>query len=171
MPSMDTIFGVGALTTYVQWWQECARAALIFVYGFAVVRITGRRVFGKWAALDIIVSIVIGSNLSRALTGQAPLVGTLAGTTLLMALHWLLAQAAARSPRISKLLEGTMSELMRDGVAKPSTLAREGISEADLNEAVRVAGLAQLSEAQLIALEPSGKISVVKRNEQCLPRP
>jgi uncharacterized membrane protein YcaP (DUF421 family) len=37
----------------------------------AIVRFVGRRVFGEWAALDIIVSIVVGSNLSRALTGSS----------------------------------------------------------------------------------------------------
>src|SRR3954469_13579004 len=108
----DDLFGV---TGQVAWAQECARAVLIFGYGLALVRVAGRRVFGKWAALDIIVSIVVGSNLSRALTGNAALLGTLAATTLLMALHWLLAHAAARSSRLSSLLEGPAIELARDG--------------------------------------------------------
>ncbi len=56
--------------------QLVARACLIFVYGLVLVRLAGRRVFGRWSALDIIVSIVVGSNLSRALTGNAPLLGT-----------------------------------------------------------------------------------------------
>ena len=49
---------------------------------------------------------MVGSNLSRALTGNAHLWGTLAATTLLMALHWLLSHAAARSPWLSHLVEG-----------------------------------------------------------------
>ena len=62
----DTIFGpLGHLT----WWQECNRALVVFIYGLAIMRVAGRRVFGKWAALDIIVSVIVGSNLSRALTG------------------------------------------------------------------------------------------------------
>src|SRR5918912_2298286 len=100
---------------HLAWWQECIRGGVIFLYGLALVRIAGRRVFGKWAALDIIVSIVVGSNLSRALTGSAALWGTLAATTLLMALHWILAHAAARSSRLSSLLEGPAIELARDG--------------------------------------------------------
>src|SRR5689334_3575340 len=83
------VFGVQG---HLLWWQECLRAMLVSAYGLALVRITGRRVFGKWSALDIIVSIIVGSNLSRTLTGGAPLGGTLAATTLLMALHWVLAQ-------------------------------------------------------------------------------
>jgi uncharacterized membrane protein YcaP (DUF421 family) len=91
-PIPAQIFGSGPPLSAA---QECARAALVFAYGLLLVRVAGRRVFGKWSALDIIVSIVVGSNLSRALTGDAPLWGTLAATTLLMALHWVLAHASA----------------------------------------------------------------------------
>src|SRR4051794_9298062 len=93
------IFGA---TSHITWLQECARGVLIFFYGLALVRLAGRRVFGKWAALDIVVSIIVGSNLSRALTGNAELWGTLAATTLLILLHWILAHAAARSARLSR---------------------------------------------------------------------
>lgn len=61
---MDVVFGP---TGHVTGWQECDRALVVFIYGLAIVRIVGRRVFGKWAALDIIVSVIVGSNLSRAL--------------------------------------------------------------------------------------------------------
>ena len=47
---INNIFGGAAP---IGWAQECARAALIFFYGLALVRLAGRRVFGKWAALDI----------------------------------------------------------------------------------------------------------------------
>jgi len=92
MGLLSTIFGeTGNLTIA----QECARAVLILIYGLAILRIAGRRIFGKWSALDIIVSIIVGSNLSRALTGSAPLLGTIAATTVLVGLHWVLARVAA----------------------------------------------------------------------------
>ena len=145
--------------------QECARAVVVFAYGLAVVRLAGRRVFGKWAALDIIVSIVIGSNLSRALTGSVPLWGTLAATTLLMALHWVLSHAAARSAVLSHLLEGGAAQLGKAGELDGDALKRHAVSEADLNEALRTAGLMDAKDARLILLEPSGKISVLKGPE------
>src|SRR5690242_20367419 len=63
----------------------------------------------------------------------------------------LAAGAAARSPRASVVLEGAMVELARDGAREQATLVREAISEADLNEALRTAGLTRLADAQLIA--------------------
>jgi uncharacterized membrane protein YcaP (DUF421 family) len=157
--TLDDVFGV---TNHVTVAQECARAALIFVYGLALVRSAGRRVFGKWSALDIIVSIMIGSNLSRSITGSAPLWGTLTATTLLMLLHWILSHAAAWSPRMSQLVEGRSVRLGEQGRTEQRLLARHAVSEADLDEALRTAGLDGLSRAQLIMLEPSGRISVLK---------
>jgi uncharacterized membrane protein YcaP (DUF421 family) len=159
MGAFDLVFGPDG---HVSWRQECARAVLIFVYGLALVRVAGRRVFGKWAALDIIVSIVVGSNLSRALTGSASVIGTLAATTLLMVLHWLLAQGVARSKRLSHIFEGSAIELAREGNHDQSQFIQHAISEGDLSEALRQAGVERVSETRLIALEPSGKITVLK---------
>lgn len=142
--------------------HECARAAVIFAYGLLLVRVAGRRVFGKWSALDIVVSIVVGSNLSRALTGGAPLVGTLVATTGLMIAHWLLAQAAARSPLLSRWLEGRAVDLASRGRTDQSLRMWHGVSQADLDEAVRQRGLASAEEADRITLEPSGTITVLK---------
>ena len=116
---MDAIFGSGP---DLAWYQECARAVLIFLYGLALVRIAGRRIFGKWSALDIVVSIIIGSNLSRALTGGAQLWGTLAATTLLVALHWVLARLVVASPGFSRIVEGRPAELARHGTIRGSAL-------------------------------------------------
>lgn len=163
MDILDHLFGsAGSMT----WQQELARAALIFVYSLVALRLTGRRTFGKWAPLDIVVSIMTGSNLSRALTGNAPLWGTLAATTLLLALHWLLAHAAARSRLMSRLLEGRPVELAREGRPTIAALHRHAVSEADLHEALRKAGLHATSQTRRIMLEPSGSIRVLKAPEK-----
>ena len=157
--SLDTVFGAGE---QLAWWQECARAILIFTYGLVLVRVAGRRLFGRWSALDIIVSIIIGSNLSRALTGNAPLWGTLAATTLLVGLHWILARAAARSPRLSRVLEGHGIKLAVDGKADRSAFLRAAVSEKDLNEALRQSGVEDIAQTRLVTIEPSGNITVLK---------
>ncbi len=138
-----------------------------FAYGLALVRIAGRRVFGRWSALDIIVSVMVGSDLSRALTGSAELGGTPAATTLLMmALHWALARMAAHSTRFSGLVEGTPIQLAHDGAAKPSVLRHYSVSQHDLEEALRQSNLEHVAGTRLIVLEPSGKITVLKGSSE-----
>lgn len=159
MEWLQSVFGS---TDNVSWQQECMRAVLIFAYGLLVVRIAGRRVFGRWSALDIVISIIVGSNLSRALTGTAPLFGTLAATSLLMLLHWVLAQLAARSAAVSRIVEGKPIELGRDGAIESPVLRRLAVSQADLEEALRQSGIERVEDSRILMLEPSGKISVIK---------
>lgn len=156
---LDAVFGT---STSLAWWQECARATVIFCYGLLLVRIAGRRTFGKWSALDIIVSIIVGSNLSRALTGSAQMGGTLAATTLLLFLHWLLAKAVARWPLWASLLEGETVVLSRGGVENRSAMLRHSVSRGDLGEALRQSSVEQVADTSLVSLEPSGKITVLK---------
>lgn len=156
---IDAVFGEGS---HLLWWQECARALVIFAYGLLLVRFAGRRVFGKWSALDIVVSIIVGSILGRALTGGAPLFGTMAAAALLVGLHWVLAKMTARSPRFADWIEGTPVALVLNGVVQTQNLKREAISERDLHEALREKGLDGPAPVREARLEPSGKITVLK---------
>ncbi|MBA8914146.1 DUF421 domain-containing protein [Methylorubrum thiocyanatum] len=160
MELIDAVFG---RTHDLNGWQECARGALIFGYGLLLVRVAGRRVFGKWSALDIVVSIILGSSLSRALTGSAPLFGTMAACALVVFLHWLCAQAAARSPTLAKLFEGAALPLARDGRLLEEARLRHSVSPADLDEALRQAKVEHVADTKVIVLEPSGTISVQAR--------
>jgi uncharacterized membrane protein YcaP (DUF421 family) len=159
MTLLNEIFGQkGDITTL----QECARAVLIFCYGLLLVRLSGRRAFGKWSALDIILSIVVGSSLSRAITGSAPLWGTMVAMALLMALHWLLARLAAWRIGLSRVLEGRAVELARDGMLMRWKQIWHAVSDADLNEALRQHGIERVETTRRIMIEPSGKITVMK---------
>ena len=134
----------------------------MFAYGFVLIRVAGRRLFGKWSAIDITVSIIIGSNLSRTITGSAPLIGTLASSTLLMALHWIVAHVAARSRRASGVIEGVPVDLATDGCIDEHARTWCNISHADLDEALRQSNIEEVAGTAQVTLEPSGKITVRK---------
>ena len=147
----------------ITWWQMSLRATIIFLYGLALVRLAHKRVFGKWAPVDIVLSVVIGSNLSRTLTGNSPFVETLVATTLLVVLHSALTDAAARMPGLGPLLKGRPAKLIEDGRVDEKKLRKHAIGEHDLQEALRACGLKDASEVDSAYLERNGDISVVKR--------
>ena len=157
----DLIFGS---RQHIEAWQECARALVIFTYGLLLIRLIGRRVFGKWSALDIVVSVIIGSALGRTMTGGAPLRATLAAVALLMVLHWALAHLAARYRVFSMILEGKSIRLAEDGELDHRKMRSNNITQADLNEALRSKSLDELSATRLVTVEPSGKISVLPKS-------
>jgi uncharacterized membrane protein YcaP (DUF421 family) len=163
---MEAIFGgIKDLTLG----QECARAVLIFFYGLVMLRLSGRRTFAHMSALDLIISIIVGSNLSRAMTGDVPFWGTLATVAVLVFLHLCTAYAVARSAALARFVEGDAVLLAQDGVIHEPARMRSKISLGDLEESLRehgVDGLAEIGKTRKLMLEPSGKISVIKREMQ-----
>ena len=49
------------------------RAVIVFLWAMVLYRVIPRRALGGNAAVDIVLLVLIGSSLSRALTGTAPL--------------------------------------------------------------------------------------------------
>lgn len=136
---------------------------LVFAYGLVALRLAGRRVFAKWSALDTVVAITIGSSLSRTLTGNAELLGTLAASGILLLLHWIVARIAAQYSTASALFEGKAVTLASAGHIVSQSRKRHAVSQADLDEALRRAGIATAAGASLIMLEPSGQITALKK--------
>jgi uncharacterized membrane protein YcaP (DUF421 family) len=145
--------------------QECLRAVVIFAYGLVFLRFSGRRIFAGWSPLDFVISIIIGSSLSRALTGSAPFLATLVAVAVLAMLHWSLAWAVARNDWLSRWVEGGAVVLAQNGKLDERARKRHNISHADLIEALRREGLEGLSEigaTRRVMLEPNGSITVLR---------
>ena len=162
MDKLILLFGVEHHVTIA---QECARAVLIFCYGLLLLRLSGRRTFGHWSALDVVLSIIVGSALGRALTGNAPLVGTMAAAAVLAALHVIVTHAAAHSPRVARIVEGVAETLVTNGRLDRAACRRHMMSQSDLAEALRregVNGEEGLENVKSMVAEPSGRISVIK---------
>jgi len=155
---------VGEANNQILWWQESVRAVVILFYGLFLIRFFGRRAFGKQSALDIVLSIVIGSDLSRALTGNAPFVPTIVATGVLVVLYWLVEHMAARSRFIGRLVKGRPIELMRDGRLNEIAMLLTGTGSGDIEESARQSGAASLSQVRAAVLERSGKISTLSEN-------
>ena len=143
--------------------QMCWRAALMLLVGLAVVKLAGKRVFGQWGAIDIVVALMIGSNLSRAMTGTAPLLATVSATLVLVGIHSLLTWATVLVPALGPFLKGSPRRLIKDGEVDRRALLRSGLGRNDLIEALRSRQVADPSEVAEAWLERDGDISVLKR--------
>jgi uncharacterized membrane protein YcaP (DUF421 family) len=145
----------------ITWWQMTVRGLLTFAYGLALVRVGGLRAFGLQSSLDIVLSILIGSNLSRALTQGSPYFPTLAATAGIVIAYWAAIHLAQRSDFVGLVLKGRSTVIARNGEADARVMRRRGVSHLDLAEAIRRAHLADLDGVALAILERNGQISVV----------
>ena len=145
--------------------QLSVRAVLMFVFGLILIRIAGRRTFSQAAPLDIVVYLIVGSNLSRVITGKANVFPTLAATLTLVVLHRLLAYATLRPGFLSTVIKSHPTVLVRDGEEDRKAMLREGISHDDILEGLRLKQIDGLAKVRLMTLERSGKMSVVPKDD------
>ncbi|PSN10067.1 DUF421 domain-containing protein [filamentous cyanobacterium CCT1] len=158
------LLGLDALTLSVE--QICLRAAVVYIVAMLMVRVVGdRRFAGKYAAIDIILSITLGATLSRAINGAAPFFPTLAGGVVLVAMHWLLAAVSFQLPQLEPWIKGRSRLLVQDGQVNHSALRTSHLTEGDLKMILRSSvSLTDLNQVELARLEPSGDISVISHS-------
>ncbi len=164
MSGFEAIIGHGT-AMQIAWWQMAIRAIIIFFYGLVLLRVAGRRAFGRQSALDIVLTVLIGSNLSRAMTGGSPFLPTMAGSAVLVLLYRLGIHVTQISDLAGFLVKGEHKILVRDGQPDRAAMRRVGVSHLDLLEAIRSEGCDSISNVHLATLERSGHVSVVKRKD------
>jgi uncharacterized membrane protein YcaP (DUF421 family) len=143
--------------------QMALRTAAIYAGTLFLIRIGSKRFLGQASAFDIVVAIMLGSVMSRAINGSAPLVATLASGAAFVALHWLLT-TASRTSRFGALVKGNPVLLIEDGDVKQPEMRRTGLSERDLEQALRVNGqTTDVADVKLAYLERNGDVSVIRR--------
>lgn len=160
MDILSSLVGNDADT--ITWWQMINRAILIFLYAVLLYRLAPRKAFGNSAVVDIVVTVIIGSALSRALTGNAELLPTLAATAVLVLMHHLLSALARKSDALSRLLKGRPVLLVREGEVDWEALRSVQLGERDLTEQLRLNGVARPADVAEAHLERNGAISVIK---------
>ncbi|GGG19100.1 DUF421 domain-containing protein [Pontibacter amylolyticus] len=160
---LDALLGIDSDS--LTWWQMSVRAVVVFIVALIIMRIGNKRIFGKQTAFDIVLGIIYGSVLSRAITGNSPFWPTLAAALVLVLLHRFLAFLAYNTEGfIGPFIKGNPVCLIRDGKLQEDKLKKHNLTENDLQEALRNGGVSSIKEVASAYLERSGDISIVKRD-------
>lgn len=159
-----TAFGIGI--EELTWWQMSARAIVVFMAALIIIRIGSQRIFGKHTAFDIILGIIYGSILSRAITGDSPLVPTIITALVMVIMHRVLAAIAYYTKDLGSLFKGRPRMLVKDGEVQEEEMKRCSVTHHDLEEAMRVkGGIDNIDQIKHACLERSGEISIIVKTE------
>jgi uncharacterized membrane protein YcaP (DUF421 family) len=155
------IFGEGKDLSTI---QMCSRAVVIYFIALLLLRISGRRTFGKKTAFDNTIAIILGAVLSRAVVGASAFVPTVACSLVLVLIHRGLAWLSIRNKSIKHILEGISIPLYKNGKLNKENMNTALISEDELKGDLRLkANINRLAEAEEIYMETNGEVSVVKK--------
>jgi uncharacterized membrane protein YcaP (DUF421 family) len=147
--------------------QMALRTVVIYAFSLLIVRLGSKRFLSEATAFDVIVGIMLGSVMSRAINGSAPFFPTLLGGVVLIGMHWLLGVLAFHASWFGTLVKGNPVLLIKDGNIQQAGMRRAGLSEHDLEQALRLqANQTDLTNVQLAYLERNGGISVIPRKHE-----
>ena len=147
-------------------YQIAARAAIVYLGGLIIVRIGKSRLISRTTSLDVILGFILGSLLSRGITGHASISGTLLASAVIVAVHWVLTDIARRSHGFGNLLKGNTELLVENGHVLRRAMSHSHISEHDLIEQLRLRGVDNLHEVRAAYKERNGEISVLTRKPE-----
>jgi uncharacterized membrane protein YcaP (DUF421 family) len=163
MEFLDVVLGLGREARDLTVLQMALRAVIVYAATLAIMRVGKKRFMSKASAFDVIVGIVLGSIVSRAITGNAPLVPAMAAAAAIMLLHWLFSAAAVRSHLFGTLVKGRDRMIVEDGEPDEKALRSAHMTALDLQEALREQGITELGQVAEARLERDGSVSVVKK--------
>jgi uncharacterized membrane protein YcaP (DUF421 family) len=163
--AIDRALGLGLKADDLGFSHMALRAVAVFGFSLVLMGVSVRRLLGRNAALDVMLVVILGSVLSRAINGQASFYPTLGASLVLVLLHRLVAWLGLRSHAISLLSKGRDRVLVRDGRVDHGALREVMMTHDDLLENLRLNGkITQPSEVKEARLERSGTVSVIKRS-------
>lgn len=164
VPMWDRWLGLGLKPDELGFGHMAARSLVVFFFAILLTRVGEKRMLGKNSGLDVMLAVILGSVLSRAINGQAAFYPTLGASLVLVLLHRFVAWASLYSHAISLFAKGRDRVLVRDGRVDVRELRRATMTEDDLLENLRLNGnVSSPAEVQEARLERNGTVSVVKK--------
>jgi len=160
--AVTTALGVGLESRDITVLQMSLRAAVVFIVTIIMVRLAKKRFMGRATAFDVILGIMIGSIVSRAVTGNSPLLPALAATAVLLGMHWLFSGIAMHWHGFGSFIKDEPRLLIRGGHIDWQQMRKAHMTEHDLWEDLRGKGISDLKQVAEARLERSGNLSVVK---------
>jgi uncharacterized membrane protein YcaP (DUF421 family) len=140
------------------------RAVAMFFLVLVMIRIAGRRSFGRKSSFDNVVVIMLGAIAARGVVGASPFGSTVAACAVIVVIHRAFGRLCVTQRWLSSLIEGERVPLYVGGRLLGENLKRACISEDDLLESHRLERKRdELTQSEDAFMERNGRISFVER--------
>lgn len=151
----------GALVPSVNVLELAIRGLVIYVALLFALRIFGKREVGQFTIYDLVFVLLVANALQPAMTGpDASLVGGLVLMVTLVGANAIVGRLD-QIPAVHRLFTPAPTMIIKEGAYITATMKREGVTEDEIEMAIREHGLTGAGDVKLAMLEPDGTISVV----------
>jgi uncharacterized membrane protein YcaP (DUF421 family) len=161
---LGKVFGGDAPTQTLEFHQVAARAIALYLIGVFLVRFGKSRMLSRTTTLDVLIGFILGSLLSRGVTGHASMSGTIMAAFAIVAAHYVLTWATYHWHWLGNFVKGRSRLIVKDGQMLEDEMKKSHISEHDLMATMRLGGLDDLGQVREAHKERNGEISLIKRD-------
>ncbi|MBU9712509.1 DUF421 domain-containing protein [Evansella tamaricis] len=142
------------------------RTVLIYIVILLVFRLMGKREIGELSVVDFVISIMLAELAVISIENvEAPMARQIIPMLVLMIIQISLAFISLKSDKLRKLIDGSPSVLIRRGRIDEREMRKQRYNYDDLMMQLRQNNITYLSDVEFAILEPSGDLSVVKKEE------
>ena len=142
------------------------RAAIIFLFVFALTRLLGRRELNSLEPFDLILLVVTGDLVQQGVTqNDNSLTGAVLAISTIGLLTVLFSWLSYRFRRVRPILDGEPIVLVEDGELIAANLRRQRLTREEIGAEARLEGISSLGDVRWAILETNGQISFVTRSD------
>ncbi|SPE24923.1 conserved hypothetical protein [Candidatus Sulfotelmatomonas gaucii] len=137
--------------------EKLLRPAIVYLALVVLLRLFGKRELAQLNPFDLVVLLSLSNTVQNAIIGDDNSVtGGIIGALGLLAINWLVVRVLFRSPRLTRIMEGRATVLVRNGQVDKKALRRESLSQEELVEVVHRQGFEGIHRVHRCELEPNG---------------
>ena len=152
--------------------EKIVRTVLVYVLLVVLFRVAGKRGLANLNTFDFVVIFLLSNVVQNAIIGaDNSLLGGVIGAVTLVVVNAAVTSWLARDSRAERLLEGTPTTVIEDGVLVPGVLRRLSLRGGEIERAVRMQNGDGIDDVALGSLGPDGQLVItLNHDEQNAPR-
>jgi uncharacterized membrane protein YcaP (DUF421 family) len=141
--------------------EKLARPVIVYLVLVCLLRLFGKRELAQLNPFDLVVLLSLSNTVQNAIIGDDNSVtGGVIGAFGLLGINWLVVQVLFRSPRLTRLLEGRSTLLVKDGQIDRKALDRESLTREELLQVIHRQGFEDFDKVRRCQLDPNGTFYV-----------
>ncbi len=158
------LIGVEKTITELTIVQILTRTIIVYGVALLLIRLGKRRFLGGYSAFDILMGFVVGSILSRTITGRENLFSASVVIATLMVIHYAISYVTYHYNKASRIVKNEERQLIKDGEIDKIAMEKSKLGKNDLLQALRKKGNVETpDDVKSAYLERDGSITVIPK--------
>ena len=164
MDTFNWLIGSGKVISELSIPQVISRTVIVYGVALAMIRVGKRRFLGGYTAFDILLGFVVGSILSRTITGREHFISAFVVILTLMMIHYVISYFTYEYSSASHMLKNDERQLIKEGEIDEEAMRKSKLGDNDLMQALRQNGKVESpEEVEAAYLERDGSITVIPK--------